>query len=295
MSTPADMGGLKEYRHRLEETMATLIVASTTSGAGKTALAAGLKALLERDDEIYASGIDVVEGSSGDPTADLRLAEESDALVVLVCGYNDDARAAAAEYGSRLAGVVINNVPVYRRNEVETRIAPQIAAAGVKLIGWLPEDRRLLAPTVDLVAEHMGGTVAACEDNANTLIDNFLIGGLVLDWGPHYFGSQDNVGVVVRGDRPDVQLAALQTDTVRALVLTKGIPPIEYVYYEADQRGIPIVVVPDDTAAAAAKLETLLPRIGFDHEDKLSRVVELIESHLDLDAIRVAASQPATR
>ena len=275
--------------------MATLIVASTTSGAGKTALAAGLKALLERDDEISASGIDVVEGSTGDPSADLRQAEEADALVVLVGGYNDDAPAAAAEYGSRLAGVVINNVPVYRRNEVETQIAPRIAAAGVKLIGWLPEDRRLLAPTVDLVAEHMGGTVAACEENTDRLIDNFLIGGLVLDWGPHYFGSQDNVGVVVRGDRPDVQLAALQTDTVRALVLTKGIPPIEYVYYEADQRGIPIVVVPDDTAAAAAKLETLLPRIEFDHEEKLTRVVELIESHLDLDAIRDAARQPATR
>ena len=97
----------------------------------------------------------------------------------------------------------------------------------------------------------------------------------MLDWGPHYFGSKENVGVVVRGDRPDVQLAALQTDTVRALVLTKGIPPIEYVYYEANQRGIPVVVVPDDTAAAAAKLDSLLPLIEFDHEDKLKRVVRV--------------------
>ena len=277
--------------------MATLIVASTTSGAGKTTLAAGITALLEQDGHITASrsSLDVVEGSSGDPTADIRLAEKTDALVVLVCGYNDDVPAVAAPYGSRLAGVIINNVPVYRRNELDAQIAPQITAAGIKLIGWLPEDRRLLAPTVDLVAEHLDGVLAVCPENKDRLIDNFLIGGLVLDWGPHYFGSQENVGVVVRGDRPDVQLAALQTDTVRALVLTKGIPPIEYVYYEADQRGIPIVVVPDDTAAAAAKLETLLPRIEFDHEDKLKRVVELIESHLDLDAIRAAASQPATR
>ena len=277
--------------------MATLIVASTASGAGKTALTAGLTALLEQDDELASSGasLDVVEGSSGDPPADLKMAEESDALVVLVCGHEDDVPAAAAAYGSRLAGVVINNVPVYRRNEIDMQLASNITAEGIKFIGWLPEDRRLLAPTVHLVAEHLEGTVAACPDKTNTLIDNFLIGGLVLDWGPHYFGSQDNVGVVVRGDRPDVQLAALQTDTVRTLVLTKGIPPIEYVYYEADQRGIPIVVVPDDTAAAAAKLETLLPRIEFDHEDKLTRVVELIQSHLDLDAIRSAVSQPATR
>ena len=216
--------------------MATLIVASTTSGAGKTTLAAGIAALLEQDGRITASrsSLDLVEGSSGDPMADLKLAEKTDALVVLVCGYNDDVPAAAAPYGSRLAGVIINNVPIYRRNELDSRIAPQISAAGIKLIGWLPEDRRLLAPTVDLVAEHLDGILAVCPENKDRLIDNFLIGGLVLDWGPHYFGSKENVGVVVRGDRPDVQLAALQTDTVRALVLTKGIPPIEYVYYEAE-------------------------------------------------------------
>ena len=33
--------------------MATLIVASTTSGAGKTTLAAGITALLEQDGRIY--------------------------------------------------------------------------------------------------------------------------------------------------------------------------------------------------------------------------------------------------
>ena len=204
--------------------MATLIVASTTSGAGKTTLAAGITALLEQDGRIAASrsSLDVVEGSSGDPMADLKLAEKTDALVVLVCGYNDDVPTAAAPYGTRLAGVIVNNVPVYRRNEFDSRIAPQISAAGIKLIGWLPEDRRLLAPTVDLVAEHLDGILAVCPENKDRLIDNFLIGGLVLDWGPHYFGSKENVGVVVRGDRPDVQLAALQTDTVRASGAHKG-------------------------------------------------------------------------
>ena len=279
--------------------MATLIVASTTSGAGKTTLAAGIAALLEQDGHTHRARdrlSHVVEGSSGDPMADLKLAEKTDALVVLVCGYNDDVPTAAAPYGSRLAGRDHQQrtyLPAERTRQPNS--AADFRRQGIKLFGWLPEDRRLLAPTVDLVAEHLDGVLAVCPENKDRLIDNFLIGGLVLDWGPHYFGSKENVGVVVRGDRPDVQLAALQTDTVRALVLTKGIPPIEYVYYEADQRGIPIVVVPDDTAAAAAKLETLLPRIKFDHEDKLKRVVELIESHLDLDAIRAAASQPATR
>ncbi len=320
--------------------MATLIIASTSPKAGKTAVAAGLAAHFGRDGlstalsassnedaqalarivsnaEVIkaptwdadglrraaavisksAGHVDavVVEGSTGQTEVDLRLSEEMDGLVVLVAGYGDNVVEAAKPYGDRLAGVIINNVPQYRRHHVETLLASDLSEAGIKLIGWLPESRRLLAPTIQLVAEHLDGSMAVCPENAGRLIDNFLIGGLILDWGPHYFSSQENVGVIVRGDRPDVQLAALQTDSVRALVLTKGIPPIEYVYYEASQRGIPVIVTSGDTHETAARIDTLLPLIRFDHPDKVERMADLIHERLDVDFIMAAVSQPATR
>ncbi|MEX2376496.1 MAG: DRTGG domain-containing protein [Dehalococcoidia bacterium] len=331
--------------------MATLIIASTTEGAGKTAIAAALATRFAASDRKVALGkawaddpssdpdaaalhalapeaeaitavalngdqpataqvgeiagrlnkvaagvpVSVIEGRSGDTGSNLALAEAVDGLVVLVARLEDDIAGQAQVYGSRLAGVIINGVPRYREASLQAEVLPALAEAGIPVLGWLPEDRRLLAPTVDLVAEHLEGQYALWKEHSGRLIDNFLIGGMILDWGPLYFSSQENVGVVVRGDRPDIQLAAVQTGTVQAMILTKGIPPIEYVYYEADQREIPVVVVATDTNETAAKLESLLPKIRFDHPEKLQRLLELADGRLDFDAIEAAAVQPATR
>jgi len=330
--------------------MQTLIIASTRPGAGKTAIAAALGALVGRGPRrtLVAKGwaadpakdadaaalrsllpdaitlspeqargpgaaaaqatnlaarlklaageaaVAIVEGASGDPAPNMALAEATDGLVVLVAGVDDGAQATALMYGRRLLGVVINGVPRYQTHRLDSEIVPALTRAGVSFLGAIPENRRLVAPSLDLVAEHLGAVFALLPEQGQRLIDNFLIGGLVLDWGPAYFGSQENTGVIVRGDRPDVQIAALQTDTTRALVLTKGISPIEYVHYEARERGVPVVVSPYDTHETAARLETLLPKVRFDHPEKLTRMVELASSDLDLRAVERAIAQPAT-
>ena len=246
--------------------------------------------------ELTSSGqITVIEGKTGDHATNLALAEETDGLIVLVAQAADDILSAASRYGSRLAGVVINSVPRYRAHEVESRIMPDLRTANIRVLGWIPEDRRLLAPTLQLVAEHLSAEIILNEDESDRLIDNFLIGGMILDWGPFYFGSKENVGVVVRGDRPDIQLAALQTDTVRAIVLTKGARPVEYVIYEATQRGVPLVLTNGSTEETTAKLEGLQSKVRFDHPDKLARMSELASERLDFDALVAALSQPVTR
>lgn len=330
--------------------MQTLIIASTRPGAGKTAIAAMLAALLGRGQRraLIAKGwsadpandadaaalrsllpdavslapeqaqgpaaaagranslagrlklagggaaVVIVEGACGDAAPNMALAEELDGRVVLVCGMDDDVEGAAGSYGGRLLGVVINGVPRYQTHRLESDIVPALARASVTFLGGVPEDRRLIAPALDLVADHLGAEFALLPELGKRLIDNFLIGGLVLDWGPTYFGSQENTGVIVRGDRPDVQLAALHAGGTRALVLTKGISPVEYVYYEAQERGIPVLVSPFDTHETTARLETLLPRVRFDHPEKLARMIELTSSYLDLGAVEQALAQPAT-
>lgn len=238
--------------------------------------------------------IAIVEGSSS-PQTNLDLANATDGLVLLVVRYGEDVAGVAKEYGSRLAGVVINGLPKYRTEEIDGKFAADLEAAGTKLLGSIPDDRRMLAPKLGQVAEFLGGQFLSGEDESNRLLDNFLIGGLVLDWGPFYFASRNNTGVIVRGDRPDVQLAAIQTDTTRALVLTKGVRPVEYVLYEAAQREIPIVVVPGNTHDVAEQLEGLQPEVGFDHADKLTRMVDLVSEHVDIAALEQQLAQPATR
>ncbi|HCI85339.1 MAG TPA: hypothetical protein DHV68_00705 [Dehalococcoidia bacterium] len=313
--------------------MPTLIIGSISDRSGKTALSAALAAKLgtndspvaigklsagdsngESDASLFASllpespnvsgssseiasraaGLKVVEGSS-DASTNLDLANETDGIVLLVARYGEDIVAAAGHYGSRLAGVVINGLPKFRGEDVSNTLNSELETAGITLLGRIPDDRRMLAPKLGQVAEYLDGQFLSGEEKSDRLLDNFLIGGLVLDWGPFYFASRNNTGVIVRGDRPDVQLAAIQTETTRALILTKGVRPVEYVIYEAAQREIPIVVVPGNTHDVAEQLENLQPEVDFDHSDKLARMIELVTEHVDTEALEEQLALPATR
>ncbi len=314
--------------------MATLIIASISNHSGKTALAAALAVKLGAEDAPVAIGkaalkdsavesdvgvfehllpgnpsisgavddiasnisstkISIVEGSS-DTESNLQLANDTDGLVLLVARYGEEVSNVVDAYGSRLAGVVINAMPKYRTEDAGDGIPQVLREKGINLLGCIPDDRRMLSPKLGQVAEFLEGQFLTGDDQSDQLLDNFLIGGLVLDWGPFYFATRNNTGVIVRGDRPDVQLAAIQTDTTRALLLTKGVRPVEYVIYEADQRGIPLIVVPGSTHDVAEKLEGLQPEVGFDHEDKLHRMIELVSEHLDISALEDQLAQPVT-
>ena len=241
-----------------------------------------------------SSKIAIVEGSSN-VQSNIDMANSTDGLVLLVARYGEDIVAVAKTYGSRLAGVIINGLPKYRVGEVSGALADEMEAAGTKFLGAIPDDRRMLAPKLGQVVDFLGGQFLNGDDESDQLLDNFLIGGLVLDWGPFYFSTRTNTGVIVRGDRPDVQLAAIQTDTTKALILTKGVRPVEYVMYEAAQRGIPLVVVPGNTHDVAEQIEGVQPNVEFDHASKLARMVDLISENIDVLALEDQLSQPATR
>ena len=239
--------------------------------------------------------IAVIEGLSGNHAVNRALADELDASVVLVTGQNEYRAAieAAPVYGDRLTGVIINNAPRYRGADLDSEVAPALKAAGLPYIGAIPEDRRLVAVTARAMHECLGGEWLEWEEHSDELVENVLIGGLVLDWGPLYFASQENAAVLVRGDRPDLAIAALATP-IKALILTNGVKPVEYVYYEADKQQVPVTVVDQNTNDAAVELERFLEYSHFDHPAKLERFRQLAEERLDLDRIDSAVAHPVT-
>ena len=300
--------------------MPSIIISSVSESKGKSALAAAIISRLRHDDvsvtstadtgnlfaddsgveqvaigqiEPSASTVSIIEGSSGDLETDFNLAEEVDANVVLLAGIDDDVNQAAKALGDRLAGVILNKVARYRDVHAD-RMVETLSSEGVNCIGWIPEDRRLAASTVDTVIGHLEGELAFATDTTSELVDNVLIGGLVLDWGPFYFRSQDNTCVVVRAGRPDVQISALQSETTRAMVLTGGEKPIDYVFYEARTKRIPLIMVGGDTHATMNALDDMEPT-GFSHPAKLSRISELLSERSIIDPLLDLVAEPPTR
>ena len=237
-------------------------------------------------------GVDVVvvEGSCGlSPEDSRRVADALDAKVLFLAAYRHDLSAArlkewTSPFGDDLLGIVVNGLTRYRGTEARTRLLPTMKSEGLVSLGVIPEDRRLLGVTVGQLAEHLEARFVICEERSDALIEHLMVGGMSMDPGELLFGLRDGKAVIVRGDRPDIQMAALATPT-SCLVLTQGIEPIEYVRHEAEQAGVAVLVVQGDTLGTMDALNTLADRARFDHLLKLERFVELVRQHVDLPTL----------
>ena len=111
-----------------------------------------------------------------------------------------------------------------------------------------------------------------------------MLGAMTLDSGLDYFGRKDNKAVVVKGERPDMQLAALETST-RCLVISGGVAPIHAVLRSAHDKGVPIIVTKDDINATVSSIELALGKTRFNQEKKLPRLVEIMKRQFNFQAL----------
>ena len=236
----------------------------------------------------------IVEGPPLDAPygASAALARRLGAPVVGVIPYERtlDGGVCAAwreSYGAALAGCVVNKRARYAEHDACSRLAPELARSGMPVFGVLPEERLLLAPTVGQTASLLNGVYFAGEDGADALIENFLIGGLIAEWGGAYFGRLPNQAVIVRGGRMDIQMSALNFP-LNALFLTRCEAPAQYVHQRAEELDVPLIAVAErDTHETAAALETLGAATAH-HPAKAERAGAMALERLDAAALSAA-------
>ena len=90
-----------------------------------------------------------------------------------------------------------------------------------KAVGRTPESRAALAITVGELAEAIGGKIISHPEKSSELVENYMLGAMVVDSGLDYFNRKKNKAAIIRQERLDMQLAALETSTT-CLVLSGG-------------------------------------------------------------------------
>jgi len=243
-----------------------------------------------------AQGKDVVivEGRLGQSPDDklskasLEIAEALNARVIMVADYSSQPETLTGygkAFGGNLAGIILNKVPKSRLKRVQDELSARFGEAGIKVLGVLPEDRTLATFTIGELAECIQGEILNNAEKSADLVENIMLGAMVVDSGLAYFGRKNNKAAVIRNDRPDMQLAALETST-RCLVLSGGAEPPAYgVRQKAENKGIPIIMAENDSSAIVTSIEEALGKTRFNQEKKLSRLTEIMSKHLDFPAI----------
>ncbi len=264
-------------------------VASTDDDSGMNAAANAVRALsADAADPILVEVANPAVGSGLSSGLLTGLAERLAARVFAIVDWRSDLTAtaladAASALGGRLAGIVINRVPPYRTAAAQS-VLDEAAAAGIPALAALPERREMLSVTLNELSRHLNGRWERQPSDAEAWVDRFLIGGNIMDSGVGYFGRHQRQAVITRAARPDIQMASL-TDNTRCLILTGGGRPTEYIRVEADKHDIPILLVDDDTIAAAAAIGGL-PDAAVPHcRHKAELMADALASRLDAAAL----------
>ncbi len=226
-----------------------------------------------------------------------EVAEQLDGRVVLVTPGErthlpDDVLCAAEYLGQRLAGVIYNDVPSSMHEFTVEKAIPFLISRGIEVFGAIPHDAELASVTIAEVAEELGGTVLCATEHLENTAESFMVGAMGQEKALRFFRRRPRKIVITGGDRADVQLAALETET-RGLVLTGNLPPAPHVLSRAEELGVPMILVGLDTLAAVERLEGLFGRMRVHDPGKAARIREMLVEAVDIEAMFATVMEEA--
>lgn len=215
----------------------------------------------------------------------LKVIKRLNAKVVMVVRYEgehcvDYILEARESLKNRFIGVILNKVTHEYKQGVEDYIAPFLKRKGMDILGILPHDSIVGSVKVEELNDMLGGKVLCGQNRLDNLVEHFLIGAMQVDKAMEYFKRTRNNAVIVGGDRADIQLSAIESGT-ECLVLTGNLYPNDIILARAEQRGVPILVVREDTYSIAKRVERLSVRLRLRDKAKVAHGIALIMENVD--------------
>ena len=138
--------------------------------------------------------------------------------------------------------------------------------------------------SVKEIAKRLNAEVLAGEAGLNKRVEEYLIGAMTFENALKYFRRYKNKAVITGGDRPDIQLAALETPT-SCLILSGNLYPSAPILVKADENEVPILLVSDDTLSTMKKVEALVSRITPKDTDKIKVIEKTVTKCVKCDEI----------
>jgi len=221
----------------------------------------------------------------------MALAAQLGAKLVLVAGGSEstiiDDLAFVKRYvdlkGIDFAGVIINklrNLDDYK----STHLA-DVTALGINVLGILPFEAELTRLSVGHLAERLLAKVVAGEEGLSHRVNSIMVGAMSTNaalQNPRF--KKEGKLVITGGDRSDLVLAAIESNT-SGIILTNNVLPPSNITSKAAERGIPLLLVPFDTYQTASQIESIDPLLTKDDTKKMDVLTQLVKEHVSVRAI----------
>ncbi len=244
--------------------------------------------LSEGKDLVLIEGTDTLWTGSFLGLSSPNIARELSSKMVIVAAGEDDSAVDdlihADEYCTHheisTSGVILNRVPSDRMERSKTSMRACLERHGLDVLGVVPEDRDVSALSVREICDALGGKVLAGEEGLDRTIRNYLVGAMTMESAMKYFRRTTDKLVVTGGDRTDIILAAMEAGA-SALILTGNLYPTIKILPRADDKRIPIIMVPQDTYATLNLVQKTIGKIKPSDTRRIDKAREVFGSQVD--------------
>ncbi len=211
------------------------------------------------------------------------------AVVVVIVKFDNESVldtivAAKDILADQLLGVVLNRVDPDRLPLVNDSVIPFLTDEGVRVLGAMREDEGLKALPVNEIVKQLGATFICGEEYGQECVESFMVGAMGERKALSFFKKRAGKAVITGGDREDIQLAALDTQT-RALILTGNQKPTKRVVAKANEVKVPVLMVDMDTMSTVERVEDISSRLRAHDDRRIQRLYQLVSRSIDLPHI----------
>ena len=205
-------------------------------------------------------------------------------MIVLVTTPSPDALDRISIYerlmeksGQKLKGVVLNMCD-------DPAVKKLLESGGTKVLGCIPTIRELGYLTVSEIMEALNAEVLAGEGGLEKQVERVMVGGMTAESALREMRRLSKKAMITGGDRADMLMAALSTDT-SCLILTGGLRPANPVIVKAEELNVPVLLIGHGTQVTAEIVDHLIARISPNDMNKIELVADLVHRYVDLSAV----------
>lgn len=290
---------------KMEESLRTICPIVRANSSYDELLKVGadkLKDRLRESYELISEGRDyvIVEGSKAPwhllhvSLSTPQIAADLDATVICLVNFPDitaiDDALLQKELFSREGvsdiGIVLTQVPPMLRKTISEKISSYLSTQGLHFCGTIYHNRELFSPTIREILRALDGQMVFGDKKMDVPVDQFMVGSMALENALKWFRRAKGKAVITSGDRADICLAALETDT-NLLILTGGLGPDIGTLARAKELDVPIMTTAHDTYRTSQIVDGLIGTVSPDNPEKLSAVEKIVGEALDFTCLGI--------
>ncbi len=219
----------------------------------------------------------------------ISMAKHLEAKIIFVISGDDDTIMDNITYIKKyvdmkdidFGGVILNKVQDI--TNFSNIFLQNITAMGIQVLGILPYQQGLTYFSVNYLAKKIAAKVIAGENGLEKIVKNIFVGAMSTNRALRnpLFNKQHKL-LITSGDRHDMILAAIDSDTA-GIILTNNIVPPSNIISRASDRGIPLLLVESDTFEIAKQTDKMEALLTEKSQEKIDILTQLISENLKID------------